>query len=67
VITAEAELGRAGRAAGHAAPAPRFGHVVIGDERSLNGKVAIEFAAEGLNWSVSIPATNLVSETQAGD
>jgi two-component sensor histidine kinase/PAS domain-containing protein len=46
-----------------------FGHVVIGEmvERSLNGKVAMEFAAEGLNWSVSIPATNLVSEAQAGD
>jgi two-component sensor histidine kinase len=46
-----------------------FGHVVIGEmvERSLNGKVAMEFAAEGLNWSVSIPAANLVSEAQAGD
>jgi PAS domain S-box-containing protein len=46
-----------------------FGHVVIGEmvERSLNGKVAMEFAAEGLNWRVSIPATNLVSEAQAGD
>ena len=41
-----------------------FGHVVIGEmvERSLNGKVAVEFAAEGLKWRVSIPATNLVSE-----
>jgi hypothetical protein len=36
-------------------------------ERSLNGKVAMKFAAEGLNWSVSIPATNLVSEAQTGD
>jgi two-component sensor histidine kinase len=46
-----------------------FGHVVIGEmvERSLAAKVAMEFAAEGLNWSVSIPATNLVSEAQAGD
>ena len=46
-----------------------FGHVVIGEmvERSLQGKVAMEFAAEGLNWSVSIPATNLVSEAQPGD
>jgi len=45
-----------------------FGHVVIGEmvERSLHAKVAMEFAAEGLNWSVSIPATNLVSE-QPGD
>ncbi len=46
-----------------------FGHVVIGEmvERSLDGKVAMEFAAEGLNWSVSIPVTNLVSEAQPGD
>jgi PAS domain S-box-containing protein len=42
-----------------------FGHVVIGEmvERSLNGKVAVEFDAQGLRWSVSIPAINLVSET----
>ena len=33
----------------------------------LGAKVAMEFAAEGLNWSASIPATNLVSEAQAGD
>ena len=41
-----------------------FGHVVIGEmvERSLNGKVAVEFAVEGLKWSVSIPAINLVSD-----
>jgi PAS domain S-box-containing protein len=41
-----------------------FGHVVIVDmiERSLNGKVAVEFAVEGLKWSVSMPATNLVSD-----
>jgi two-component sensor histidine kinase len=46
-----------------------FGHVVTGEmvERSLGARVAMEFAAEGLNWSVSIPATNLVSEAQAGD
>ena len=46
-----------------------FGHVVIGEmvERSLAAKVAMDFAAEGLNWSVSLPATNLVSEAQAGD
>jgi hypothetical protein len=31
-------------------------------ERSLNGKVAVEFAVEGLKWSVSMPATNLVSD-----
>jgi len=43
-----------------------FGHVVIVDmiERSLNGKVAVEFAAEGLKWSVSITSTNLVSDAQ---
>jgi PAS domain S-box-containing protein len=46
-----------------------FGHVVIGEmvERSLGAKVAMEFAGEGLKWSVSIPATNLVSDVQAGD
>jgi PAS domain S-box-containing protein len=46
-----------------------FGHVVIGEmvERSLHGKVAMEFAPGGLNWSVSIPPANLVSEAQAGD
>jgi two-component sensor histidine kinase len=46
-----------------------FGHIVIGEmvERSLGAKVAMEFAAEGLNWSVSIPASNLVSEAEAGD
>jgi PAS domain S-box-containing protein len=46
-----------------------FGHVVIGEmvERSLQAKVVMDFAAEGLNWSVSIPATNLVSEAQPGD
>jgi two-component sensor histidine kinase len=46
-----------------------FGHVVIGEmvERSLGGKVAMEFAGEGLRWSVVIPASNLVAEAQAGD
>jgi len=46
-----------------------FGHIVIGEmvERSLGAKVAMEFAAGGLNWRVSVPATNLVSEAQAGD
>jgi PAS domain S-box-containing protein len=41
-----------------------FGHVVIGEmvERSLGGKVAMEFASAGLQWRVSIPAANLVSE-----
>jgi PAS domain S-box-containing protein len=43
-----------------------FGHVVIGEmvERSLNARVAMEFAVEGVKWSVSIPATNLVSDPQ---
>jgi two-component sensor histidine kinase len=43
-----------------------FGHVVIGEmvERSLNGRVTMEFAVEGLKWSVSIPATNLVTDQQ---
>ncbi|MEA2899989.1 MAG: hypothetical protein QOJ84_5604 [Bradyrhizobium sp.] len=46
-----------------------FGHVVIGEmvERSLGGKVAMQFAGEGLRWSVTIPASNLVSEAPAGD
>ena len=46
-----------------------FGHVVIGEmvERSLGGKVAMEFAGEGLRWSVVIPASNMVSEAPAGD
>jgi two-component sensor histidine kinase len=39
-----------------------FGHVVVDDmiERSLNGKVAVDFAVSGLSWRVSIPASNLV-------
>jgi two-component sensor histidine kinase len=43
-----------------------FGHVVIGEmvERTLNGKVAVDFAHQGLKWSVSIPALNLVSDPQ---
>jgi PAS domain S-box-containing protein len=43
-----------------------FGHVVIGEmvERALSGNVAVEFAHEGLKWSVSIPAINLVSDPQ---
>jgi PAS domain S-box-containing protein len=43
-----------------------FGHVVIGEmvERSLNGKVTVEFACDGLKWRVSIPAANLVTEPQ---
>jgi two-component sensor histidine kinase len=39
-----------------------FGHLVIGEmiERSLNAKVVLEFAKKGLEWSVSVPPTNLV-------
>jgi two-component sensor histidine kinase len=45
-----------------------FGHLVIGEmiERSLNAKVVLEFDAHGLEWRVSIPATNLVVDTQTG-
>jgi two-component sensor histidine kinase len=45
-----------------------FGHLVIGEmiERSLNAKVALEFVTHGLEWSVSIPATNLVIVAQTG-
>ena len=45
-----------------------FGHLVIGEmiERSLNAKVALEFVTNGLEWSVSIPATNLVIEAPTG-
>ena len=44
------------------------GHVVIGEmvERSLAGKVAMEFAREGLKWRVTIPAGNLVNEGEGG-
>jgi two-component sensor histidine kinase len=43
-----------------------FGHLVIGEmiERSLNTKVALEFFPHGLEWSISIPATNLVVQAQ---
>jgi PAS domain S-box-containing protein len=39
-----------------------FGHVVVDDmiERSLNCKVAVDFAVSGLSWRVSIPASNLI-------
>ena len=45
-----------------------FGHLVIGEmiERSLNAKVALDFAAHGLKWSISIPPSNLVIEAQVG-
>jgi two-component system CheB/CheR fusion protein len=45
-----------------------FGHLVIGEiiERSLNAKVILEFAPHGLEWGISIPATNLVIEAQTG-
>ena len=43
-----------------------FGHLVIGEmiERSLNAKVILEFLADGLKWSVSIPSNNIVIEAQ---
>ena len=39
-----------------------FGHVVFEDmiERSLAGKVAVEFAPSGLSWRATIPAANLI-------
>jgi hypothetical protein len=45
-----------------------FGHLVIGEmmERSLNTKVTLEFGTSGLEWSVSIPAANLVAQGQTG-
>jgi len=41
-----------------------FGHVVFDRlvTKSLNGKVAIDFAHEGLGWKLSIPSTTLVTE-----
>ena len=41
-----------------------FGHLVIGEiiERSLNAKVVLEFKSHGLEWTLSMPATNLVSD-----
>jgi two-component sensor histidine kinase len=46
-----------------------FGHLVIQEmiERSLNATVTLEFAAQGLEWSVSIPANNLVIEALIGN
>jgi two-component sensor histidine kinase/PAS domain-containing protein len=45
-----------------------FGQLVIGEmiERSLNAKVALEFVPDGIEWSVHIPATHLVTDTQVG-
>ena len=45
-----------------------FGQLVIGEmmERSLNAKVALDFAPDGLQWSASMPATNIVVEAQTG-
>jgi two-component sensor histidine kinase len=45
-----------------------FGHLVICEmiERSLNAKVVLEYVTRGLEWSISIPATNLVIEAQTG-
>jgi PAS domain S-box-containing protein len=43
-----------------------FGHLVTGEmiERSLSAKVVVEYVKHGLEWSVSIPPTNLLSDTQ---
>ena len=42
-----------------------FGHTVIEGmtARSLNGKVSLEFAPEGLRWTVAMPSSNIVRET----
>ena len=48
-----------------AAPSRKgFGQIVIGEmiERSLDGKVNLEFSLQGLKWSVSIPAKSLANE-----
>jgi hypothetical protein len=36
-------------------------------ERALNATVTLEFATQGLEWSVSIPAANLVIEAPTGN
>jgi two-component sensor histidine kinase/PAS domain-containing protein len=43
-----------------------FGHVVIESlvAQSVNGEVAMKFEPQGLSWSLSMPETNLVSETR---
>lgn len=43
-----------------------FGHVVIESvvAQSVNGEVSLEFASEGLTWTLSMPTTNLVSEAR---
>jgi two-component sensor histidine kinase len=43
-----------------------FGHVVIESlvAQSVNGKVAMTFDPQGLSWTLSMPETNLVSETR---
>lgn len=45
-----------------------FGHLVIDDmiARALDGKVVLDFAPLGLDWSVSIPEAHIVSETRDG-
>jgi PAS domain S-box-containing protein len=45
-----------------------FGHIVIHKmiESSLDATVALEFATQGLEWSVTIPETNLVIGAPAG-
>jgi PAS domain S-box-containing protein len=43
-----------------------FGYVVVHEmiERALNGKVTMDFAAQGLNWSIRIPETSLLSSAK---
>lgn len=45
-----------------------FGNLVTGEmiERSLNAKVTVAFCPHGLEWSLAMPATNLVIDAQPG-
>ena len=46
-----------------------FGRVVIERmvAKALNGKVAMDFAPEGLQWSLSMPTTNLAAEEPSSE
>lgn len=43
-----------------------FGHLVIDDmvARALDGKVEMQFAGQGLTWTVTIPETNVVRDAR---
>ena len=43
-----------------------FGHLVIDDmvARALDGKVEMQFAEQGLTWTVSVPETALVRDAR---